>query len=73
MIIVSHGYSFYVGYDFDDDEVYLSSIKLANVDITDCIKDSISEDILEQVIERLKEENEEAKFENAIDNWDAQQ
>jgi len=73
MIIVSNGFSFDVEHEREDGDIYLSSVTLGGVDIIDCIKQKILDDILDQVLDRLKEENEEAEFENAIDDWEAEQ
>lgn len=71
MIIKYENVPFNVEYDFDDDEVYLSSIKIDGHDMTKLLGQYILDALLDKVIEHLKKDNEESKFENAIDDWKA--
>ena len=73
IIIEIQGVPFYVEHDCDDDVIYISSAKLHGYELVAVVSPEWLDVMLDKVIKHIEEQNEEAKFENAIDNWDAQQ
>lgn len=73
MIIDIQGVPLAVEHDFDDGELYISSVMLHGYELDGIISQDWLGVIYDKVIAYIEEQNEEAKFENAIDNWDAQQ
>jgi hypothetical protein len=73
MIIDIQGVPLVVKYGFEDDEIYIDTVSLHGYDVTGIISQDWLDVILDKVIASIEEDNEEAKFENAIDDWEAQQ
>ena len=73
MIIDIQGVPLAVEHDFDDGELYISSVMLHGYELDGIISQDWLGVIYDKVIAYIEEQTEEAKFENAIDNWDAQQ
>lgn len=71
MIITIEKIPFTVEYGCDDDVIYISSAKLHGYELVDILSPEWLDVMLDKVIEIIEQENEEAKYENAIDNWEA--
>jgi hypothetical protein len=68
MIIDIQGVPLVVEYGFEDDEIYIDTVSLHGYDVTEIIGQDWLDVILDTVIASIEEDNEEAKFENAIDD-----
>jgi len=69
MIIDIQGVPLTVEHDCDDDVIYISSAKLHGYELVDIISPEWLDVMLDKVIKHIEEDNEDAKFENAIDDW----
>lgn len=69
MIIELDKIPFSVEYDTDDDQLYLTSIKLHGYELFDVLTEETITNLENKLVVILAEQNEECKYENAIDDY----
>lgn len=69
MIIEIEKVPFAVEYDTDDDNPYISSVKLHGYELAELISLEWLDVMLDKVIKRVEEDNEDSKYESAIDDY----
>jgi hypothetical protein len=70
MIIEFDGIDFDVTHDFEDDEMYISSIQLDGQELVNLLDSKVVDSIYDEVVKCLDHDAESARFENTISDWD---